>query len=82
MFSIGRGRVRSCEGLSRRRWLQVGALGAAGLTLPALLRARERAGGVAGSFYHALGVDPQTEVHDRLGRPWTLSAGRVVESLF
>src|SRR5262249_46177006 len=42
MFSIGRGRVRSCEGLSRREWLRVGALGAAGLTLPDLLRAGGR----------------------------------------
>jgi hypothetical protein len=32
--------------------------------------------------YHALGIDPQKEVHDRLGRPWALTNGRVVEALF
>src|SRR5271166_4267059 len=31
---------RSCDGISRRRFLKVGALGIAGLTLPHLLRAR------------------------------------------
>jgi hypothetical protein len=40
MFSIGRGLVRSCEGLTRRQWLRVGGLGVAGLTLPGLLRGR------------------------------------------
>jgi hypothetical protein len=32
-----------CDGLSRREWLRVGGLGLAGLTLPALLRARQAA---------------------------------------
>src|SRR5256886_2966758 len=43
MFSIGRGLVRSCEGLTRRQWLRVGGLGVVCLTLPGLLRAREMA---------------------------------------
>src|SRR5262245_9369160 len=45
MFSVGRGEVRLCEGMTRRRWLRVGALGAAGLTLADLLRARAEGGG-------------------------------------
>lgn len=40
MFSVGAHGVRLCEGLSRRRWLQVGSLGAAGLLLPDLLRGK------------------------------------------
>jgi hypothetical protein len=40
MFSLGRGRVQLCEGLSRRQWLRVGGLGAAGLALDTLLRGR------------------------------------------
>ncbi len=44
MFSVGRQGVSLCEGLTRRRWLHVGALGAAGLCLPDLLRARGPAG--------------------------------------
>jgi hypothetical protein len=40
MFSIGRGTVRLCEGLTRRQWLQVGALGVAGPSLSDLLRGR------------------------------------------
>jgi hypothetical protein len=47
MFSIGRGKVHLCEGLSRRQWLRVGGLGAAGLALPDLLRGRA-AGAPAG----------------------------------
>src|SRR5215472_4692629 len=41
MFSVGDHRVRLCEGLTRRQWLRVGGLGAAGLALPDLLRARQ-----------------------------------------
>jgi hypothetical protein len=37
---------------------------------------------LAATIYHLLGIDPQTEIRDRLGRPWTLSAGRVVRALF
>src|SRR5262249_18822090 len=40
MLSVGEQRVRLCEGMSRRQWLCVGGLGAAGLALPDLLRAR------------------------------------------
>ncbi len=37
---------------------------------------------LAATIYHALGIAPDTEVHDRLGRPWQLSAGRVQTGLF
>ena len=37
---------------------------------------------LAATIYHALGIDPQTEVHDRLGRPWPLTAGQVVRAVF
>ena len=39
-----RGRSR-CDGLSRRDFLRVGALGGLGLTLPMFLRSQARAGG-------------------------------------
>lgn len=38
----GRGQARTCQGVSRRDFLQVGALGGVGLTLPQLLAANER----------------------------------------
>jgi hypothetical protein len=37
---------------------------------------------LAATIYHALGIDPATEVHDRQGRPWRLAAGRVLHELF
>src|SRR5438132_11513157 len=40
MLPIGDHRVRLCEGMTRRQWLRVGGLGAAGLVLPDLLRGR------------------------------------------
>jgi hypothetical protein len=49
MFSIGQGRtVSSGCSPSRRGFLKVGALGATGLTLPGLLRARAQAAGTGG----------------------------------
>jgi hypothetical protein len=42
--TLGRSAATRCDGLSRRDFLQVGALGAFGLTLPGLLRAGELAG--------------------------------------
>src|SRR5215211_3484264 len=56
MFTITRGTVRSCEGLTRRQWLRVGGLGVAGLTLPDLLHGRAAAEGTrrpAASFGRA-----------------------------
>jgi hypothetical protein len=37
---------------------------------------------LAATIYHALGIDPHTEIRDRLDKPWALSAGRVQEALF
>lgn len=41
---LGSQRSRCCDGANRRDFLRVGALGATGLTLPALLRAQANAG--------------------------------------
>jgi hypothetical protein len=46
MFSFGHHDVPLCEGLTRRQWLRVGGLSAAGLCLPALLRGRVAASAV------------------------------------
>src|SRR4051812_21791001 len=40
MFELGHGSHRSCDGVSRRNVLRVGALTALGLSLPDFLRAR------------------------------------------
>src|SRR6267143_5907533 len=45
MLTIYGGKSRFCDGVSRRSFLKIGALGLGGLTLPQLLRA-ESAGGV------------------------------------
>jgi hypothetical protein len=37
---------------------------------------------LAASLYHALGVDPDLEVYDRLGRPFALSIGEPILPLF
>src|SRR5262249_701053 len=37
---------------------------------------------LAATVYHCLGIDPQAEIHDRQGRPWQLTAGRVLHTLF
>jgi hypothetical protein len=37
---------------------------------------------LAATIYSALGVDPQTEIHDRIGRPYQLSTGRPLVELF
>lgn len=36
---------------------------------------------LAATMYHLLGIDPHVDVHDRLGRPFRLSHGRVIEGL-
>jgi hypothetical protein len=36
---------------------------------------------LAATIYHCLGVDPRTEIHDRLGRPLTLCDGRVIDAI-
>jgi len=37
---------------------------------------------LAATVYHALGVDPATELHDRLGRPVRLCSGEVMTPLY
>src|SRR6185437_890087 len=39
-------------------------------------------GDLAATIYHALGIDPQIEIHDVLGRPLALSDGRPLHELF
>jgi hypothetical protein len=46
MLLVGRHRTRTCQGITRRALLQVGASTALGLSLPDLLRQRGQAGGV------------------------------------
>lgn len=36
---------------------------------------------LAATIYHLLGVDPRSEIHDRLGRPLTLCDGNVIEAI-
>src|SRR6476619_5237897 len=45
MFTVGRQRQRTCQGLTRRAWLEVGLSSVLGLTLPDLLRLRAEANG-------------------------------------
>jgi uncharacterized protein (DUF1501 family) len=39
-------------------------------------------GDLAATIYHTLGIDPQTEMRDALGRPLPLSDGRPLQELF
>ena len=36
---------------------------------------------LAAAVYHLLGVNPRTEIRDRLGRPQTLCEGRVIDEI-
>lgn len=36
---------------------------------------------LAATVYYLLGIDPQTEIHDRLGRPLILCDGRVIDAI-
>jgi hypothetical protein len=49
MLNLFPGMMRDCEGVSRRSFLQIGALGGLGLTLPGLLRLQAEARGAAKS---------------------------------
>jgi hypothetical protein len=72
MFDLGGGSSRSCDGVSRRNFLRVGALTAFGLGLPDLLRARVQAGSpgdevscillwLQGGISHIDSFDPKPE---------------------
>lgn len=69
MFRIyGKSNGRLCDGLSRREFLQVGALGMGGLALPNLLQA-EAAAGVAKShkaviMIYLVGAPPHQDMYD------------------
>jgi hypothetical protein len=53
MLSLGGSYVRSCEGITRREWLQAGALSTIGFGLPDLLRRRAGATPSAATFGRA-----------------------------
>jgi len=76
MFSLLGNSARLCDGLTRREWLRIGGLGTLGLSLPALLQARDNApAGVLPTdktfgkaknvvFLYLLGGPPQHETFD------------------
>lgn len=76
MFSLLGASARLCDGLTRREWLRIGGLGTLGLSLPALLQARDGApAGVLPTdttfgkaknvvFLYLLGGPPQHETFD------------------
>ena len=73
----------------RRHLIQVGSLGAVGLSLPDILRAAEtngvdtaRAKRCILFFYQTLGLDPETMIHDQFNRPHKLSLGIPIDALF
>ena len=37
---------------------------------------------LSATVYHALGIAPETEIHDRLARPFRISGGRPIEALW
>src|SRR5436309_814938 len=53
---LGKWSMGRCDGISRRSFLQIGSLGALGLSLPQLLRAEARAGENARSKARAQSV--------------------------
>jgi len=54
MLTIFGSRSRFCDGVSRRNFLKIGALGLGGLTLPQLFAAEARAGVTAGKSHKAV----------------------------
>src|SRR5262245_32705522 len=73
MLTILHQNTRLCDGVTRREWLQVGGIGAFGLTLPGLLEARAQASSAEPStnrkaksciVLFLLGAPPQQETWD------------------
>src|SRR5436853_107847 len=62
---IGRSH-HTCDGVSRRSFLRVGALGIGGLSLPNLLRYQAQAGHGMGSQWMLTGYQPTIEVNDNI----------------
>ena len=54
MLTILGGRSRFCDGVSRRNFLKIGALGLGGLTLPQVLRAQAQSGGARAGSHKAV----------------------------
>src|SRR4051812_40200595 len=48
MLTIAGPGSRYCDGMTRRAWLRIGALGLGGLALPEILRAQPTPGGIKG----------------------------------
>jgi hypothetical protein len=65
---LGQGRAHTCSGVSRRDFMQIGALGAAGLTLPDYLHAKEQGivkdDGRSGILIFNLGAPSQIDTFD------------------
>lgn len=79
----------------RKHWASVYSilLAGAGVARGAVVGASDRFGGepvgprygpwdVAATMYSALGIDPRAHYHDSLGRPFPLSIGKPIESLY
>src|SRR5579871_5838546 len=69
MLAIPGSASRLCDGTSRREFLQIGGLGAAGLALPGLFQARAAAGAGAGRAKSCIllfmgGGPPQMDTFD------------------
>src|SRR6516225_6772658 len=69
MLTIHDDGLRLCDGLTRRDWLRVGGLGAFGLSLPALVQARQAQAGSHGRakaciVLFLMGGPPQHETWD------------------
>jgi hypothetical protein len=37
---------------------------------------------IAATIYHALGIEPETPIHDQLNRPHTLALGKPIQAIF
>ena len=76
MLTILDSSARLCDGLTRREWLQVGSLGAFGLTLPRLLSAREAGGQARGDVMCRRRLAHGAPKADSHGAAWCEEASR------
>ena len=88
-------RARGGEGNGRDHWPYCYTVLFAGAGVPggAVYGSSDRTGGVpaartrsrpedmAATVYAALGIDPATEMHDGLGKPYTLCPGRPITAV-
>ncbi|GAF71643.1 unnamed protein product, partial [marine sediment metagenome] len=65
---LGKGHAHTCDGINRRDFMQIGALGAVGLTLPGYLQAKEQGiikdDGRSGILIFNLGAPSQLDTFD------------------